>query len=160
MDIECPVVDMEDDFLMGRDLIPRFGIGVVGLPTAYPDSDRTELRREAASEESPLRERAKPWSLEDSIDSLSKQKLMDSIEELLNANSKLDPKVPAFYGQCKLKEADQEKTGFTWRDTRYVWERWPAGLKPAVGRFQKVMEIVFQGVKCSVIFVDDLLIYT
>jgi hypothetical protein len=45
-----------------------------------------------------------------------------------------------------VTQEDQKKTSFT---TRYVWQRWPAGLKPAVGRFQ-VMEIVLQGVKCVI----------
>ena len=278
VDVDCPVVDMLDEFLMGRDLLPRFGIGVMGLPTAYPDNNRTTLRQEAEAEELPLRERSKPWSLEDEIDTVSRQKLLDGIQTLLDENANLDPLVPAFrdvaesimavptrstsfrrqypiphqamelvdehvkkwlekgrikegsarsnfntsillvskkdaegrktstraaldfrhinqllvddeitqeiprpdeliaklkglrigsaldlqdaYGQCRLKEEDQEKTTFTWRDSRYMWQRWPAGLKPAVGRFQKVMEIVLQGVKCVIIFLDDLLIYT
>ena len=65
------------------------------------------------------------------------------------------------YQQLNLKEADRIKTTFTWRGRRLMWKRWCFGVKPATGRFQKVLEIVLEGCEVFVvIFVDDICVFT
>ena len=45
----------------------------------------------------------------------------------------------AAYQQLPVHLRDQVKTTFTWRGRRYKWKRWPFGLKPATGKFQKAI---------------------
>ena len=64
------------------------------------------------------------------------------------------------YHQFPVAKEDQHKTTFQYGGKYRQWARWPFGLRPCVPQFQKVMEIVMDGLDCLVIYVDDLLIFT
>lgn len=64
------------------------------------------------------------------------------------------------YQQLPVAAEDRDKTTFTWRSQRYRWKRWPFGLSPATVQFQKVMEIVLEGLDGVVVWVDDLLVFS
>jgi transposase InsO family protein len=64
------------------------------------------------------------------------------------------------FTQFAIDEASKGRTAFRWKGVRYVWNRWFFGIKIATGRFQRVMEIVLDGVECVIIFVDDIFIFT
>ncbi len=61
------------------------------------------------------------------------------------------------YQQLPIASEDQVKMTFTWRGRRLMWKQWSFGLKPATGKFQRVLEFVLEGTEyfvCS--FVDDM----
>jgi transposase InsO family protein len=65
------------------------------------------------------------------------------------------------FHQFSVKESDRDKTTFTHKGKRWRWARWPFGLSPASLRFQKVMEVVLDGLEGFVtIWIDDILIHT
>ena len=64
------------------------------------------------------------------------------------------------YQQLPIAESDRDKTTFTWQGQRFRWRRWPFGLAPATVQFQKVMEIVLDGLDGVIVWVDDLLVFS
>jgi transposase InsO family protein len=66
----------------------------------------------------------------------------------------------AAYHQLAIDEKDRHKTSFTWQGKKWQWSRWPFGLTPATVQFQKVMEIVMDGLDCVILWVDDILVFS
>ena len=66
----------------------------------------------------------------------------------------------AGYSQLPIAPEDQHKTTFRYNGVARMFARWPFGLTPATPQFQKVMEIVCEGLPCVAIWVDDLTIFT
>lgn len=64
------------------------------------------------------------------------------------------------YHQLPIAVEDRDKTTFTWQGQRHRWKRWPFGLAPATVQFQKVMEIVLEGLDGVIVWVDDLLVFS
>ena len=63
------------------------------------------------------------------------------------------------YTQVPVAEADRDKTTFTHKGKRWRWARWPFGLSPAPPKFQKVMEIVLEGIDGVIVWIDDIFVY-
>jgi hypothetical protein len=66
----------------------------------------------------------------------------------------------AAYQQLTVAAEDRHKTAFTYQGRHLQWKRWPFGLNPATAQFQKVMEVVLEGIEGVVIYVDDVCIAT
>lgn len=64
------------------------------------------------------------------------------------------------YQQLPIAPEDRHKTAFTYEGRHLQWQRWPFGLSPATPQFQKVMEIVLEGIEGVVIYVDDVAVVT
>jgi transposase InsO family protein len=65
------------------------------------------------------------------------------------------------FHQLPVHEDDRDKTTFTHRGQRWRCKRWPFGLNPASLRFQKIMEVVLDGLEdVTVVWIDDVLIHT
>ena len=99
-ELECDleVIECEDHFIVGRDIMPLLGIAITGLPSQWPASKSDRKERQQADEmEDGLREQAAtPWGLEDRIQPPSEfEHLQNDIAKAINANQKLDPSKPA-----------------------------------------------------------------
>jgi hypothetical protein len=67
----------------------------------------------------------------------------------------------ASYHQFGVNPEDRDKTTFTYKKKKYRFARWPFGLNPASPRFQKVMEMVLEGLEHAVvIWMDDILVFS
>jgi transposase InsO family protein len=66
----------------------------------------------------------------------------------------------AAYHQLEVAEEDRHKLTFTHNNQRWQWKRWPFGLLTATSQFQKVMEVVLEGIPEVVVYVDDIAIVT
>jgi transposase InsO family protein len=64
------------------------------------------------------------------------------------------------YQQLEVREEDRGKLAFTFKGRRLQWRRWPFGLAPATAQFQKIMEIVLDGLENVICYVDDICIFT
>jgi transposase InsO family protein len=64
------------------------------------------------------------------------------------------------YQQLEVRKEDRGKLAFTFKGRRLQWRRWPFGLAPATAQFQKVMEIVLDGLENVICYVDDICIFT
>jgi transposase InsO family protein len=65
------------------------------------------------------------------------------------------------FHQFEVDEPDRDKTTFTHKGQRWRFARWPFGLNPASLRFQKIMEVVLEGLEDStIVWIDDTLVYT
>lgn len=84
---ECEVIKGSEPMLLGPDLYSRFGVYLGGLPTDWPGG-RTgeEAANRAREEEDVLRERPRPWSVEDQVPEAERKVIMDMIEPLIQEN--------------------------------------------------------------------------
>jgi transposase InsO family protein len=64
------------------------------------------------------------------------------------------------YQQLMIREEDRHKLAFTFQGRRLQWKRWPFGLAPATAQFQKIMEIVLDGLDNVICYVDDICVFT
>ena len=65
------------------------------------------------------------------------------------------------FWSIKLKEADREKTAFSWMYGKYEFNRLPFGLASSPGIYQSMANKLIAGLEDRVIsYVDDILIYT
>jgi len=86
--VESPAETM----FIGLDLFPQLGIFVGGLPTAFADSDPGgDLAARATAAEEPLRDRPRPWTVEDMVAEGDRKKLLDAVAPLLAANASIPP---------------------------------------------------------------------
>jgi hypothetical protein len=83
--------------------------------------------------------------------------LLSRLEGFTHAST-LD--LSAAYNQLEVAKEDRHKLAFTYKGRRLQWKRWPFGLAPATAQFQKVMEIVLDGIESAVAYVDDVAIFT
>ncbi|KAG0441421.1 Retrovirus-related Pol polyprotein from transposon [Dictyocoela muelleri] len=64
------------------------------------------------------------------------------------------------YYQIPIAEEDIEKTDFRNFNKTFVFKRMPFGLCNAPSTFQKAMNMLFDDVKNTIIYLDDILVYT
>lgn len=84
---ECEVIKGSELMLLGPDLYSRFGIYLGGLPTDWPGGRTGEAAaNRAREEEEVLRERPRPWAVEDQVPSGEREVIMKAIEPLVRAN--------------------------------------------------------------------------
>lgn len=93
---EFEVIDGADDMIVGLDLFPKLGIFVGGVPTEFPGGKAgQEAARLAAQQEAAMRERPRPWGLEDMKPPVERAALMAGIDTLLQANQGIPLDQPA-----------------------------------------------------------------
>ena len=93
------VLDMSDAVLLGRDLLPRLGISMAGVPTQFPGQHAgVEEARRAAEAEASLRSRQAPWSLTHAHESAVLEQISLAVASRLSANTAIDPSQPACAG--------------------------------------------------------------
>lgn len=64
------------------------------------------------------------------------------------------------YQQLPVAPEDRHKTAFTFNGRHLQHARWPMGLTPATAQFQKVMEIVLEGIDGVRVYIDDVAVVT
>lgn len=65
------------------------------------------------------------------------------------------------FHRFKIHEKDQHKTTFTSASgNQYMFVGCPFGLKPISAKFQRVMQILFEGLPFVTTFVDDIVVYS
>ena len=64
------------------------------------------------------------------------------------------------YYQVELEEDSKEKTAFSTKTGQYCFNRMPFGIAAAPGTFQELMGKVLEGIKCAVVYLDDILVFT
>ena len=64
------------------------------------------------------------------------------------------------YYQVELDEESKEKTAFSTKTGQYCFNRMPFGIAAAPGTFQELMNKVLDKMKNTVVYLDDILIFT
>ncbi|PVU86043.1 hypothetical protein BB560_006825, partial [Smittium megazygosporum] len=104
----CEILEQGHEFpiIVGRDIIPRMKIDILGLPFSYPPVLQTEVDNEDKRDRDERRSSAEAVSLTDLADTLSpeqsmeKSKLINSVEDLLQVNASIP-----VHAACPLPEA-------------------------------------------------------
>ena len=64
------------------------------------------------------------------------------------------------FHQMMIAEEDREKTAFTFEGVQYMYVGAPFGLKHLPSHFQRVMEVILDGLDNVKVYVDDIIIFT
>ena len=64
------------------------------------------------------------------------------------------------YHRFPIALGDRYKTAFTWNDQQYQFRGAPFGLKILPSQFQRVMMLVFRGIKYVRVFIDDIVVFS
>ena len=93
------ILDMPDSVLLGREILPRLGIALTGVPLQFPGKyQAVAAARTAIEAETKLRSRQKPWSLTHAHDAATLSAISDGVRDLLTDNAAIDPSEPACAG--------------------------------------------------------------
>ena len=90
------ILDMPDSVLLGRDILPRLGIALTGVPLQFPGQYQAVAEAKQAIEaEQEFRTRQKPWSLSHAHDTATLSTISNGMSDLLVSNAEIDPSKPA-----------------------------------------------------------------
>ena len=66
------------------------------------------------------------------------------------------------FWQIPIKKEDRHKTAFVTSEGLFEWNRMPFGLASSPAYFQRLMDLVIQGMKwtCAIAYVDDIIIFS
>ena len=64
------------------------------------------------------------------------------------------------YHHVELEEDSKEKTALSTKNGQYCFNRMPFGIAAAPETFQELMGKVLEGIKCAVVYLDDILVFT
>jgi len=64
------------------------------------------------------------------------------------------------YYQVELEESSQDKTAFSTKNGQYCFTRMPFGIAAAPGTFQEMMAKILGDMKNTMVYLDDIMIYT
>ena len=90
------ILDMPDSVLLGRDILPRLGIALTGVPLQFPGQyQAVAAAKQAIEAEQEFRTRQKPWSLSHAHDTATLGTISNGMSDLLVSNAEIDPSEPA-----------------------------------------------------------------
>jgi transposase InsO family protein len=64
------------------------------------------------------------------------------------------------YHRFRIRDEDQHKTAFTWRNRQYVFQGAPFGIKTLPSTFQRVMSQLLGDLPFARMFIDDIIVFS